>query len=267
VPDHCAYTLWCCPSSPQTTKGRPLRPPTSNPVPRHTRMADMSQRTQQAVDTARETVMAGAAEAGRVGRRIVKMIWDPQPVNDRTTNKPVWCLGCSYTHESPSRRPPDSDAQAISESPAPTTLSTAAPRTAPDAGPESPTDSGSSSVSSSLAYEASAEDNGWPRAFMDDFESRLWMTYRSNFELIARSTDPKASASLSFAMRLKSLADQSGFPSDTGWGCMIRSGQSLLANTLLICQLGRGEAPVPGTPPSADQFTDVYSGRLAPRYG
>lgn len=211
--------------------------------------------------------MAGAAEAGRVGRRIVKMIWDPQPVNDRTANKPVWCLGCSYTHESPARSESASDAAARSETTFPTSPSATASRAAPDAAPETPPDSGSSSVSSSLAYEPSAEDNGWPPAFMDDFESRIWMTYRSNFEPIARSSDPKASASLSFAMRLKSLADQSGFPSDTGWGCMIRSGQSLLANTLSICQLGRGETLVPGRAHPVENPADHTPFRLAPRYG
>ncbi|KAJ9134747.1 Cysteine protease [Pleurostoma richardsiae] len=40
-------------------------------------------------------------------------------------------------------------------------------------------------------------------------------------------------------MRLKVLGEQGGFTSDSGWGCMIRSGQSLLANTLAICYLGR----------------------------
>lgn len=67
------------------------------------------------------------------------------------------------------------------------------------------------------------------------------MTYRTGFEVIPRSTDPKAAAALSFAMRLKtSFGDQTGFSSDTGWGCMIRSGQSLLANAILITRLGRG---------------------------
>lgn len=212
--------------------------------------------------------MAGAAEAGRVGRRIVKMLWDPQPVNDRTANKPAWCLGCSYTHDSPARKESASEAAVPSEATPPATPSATASRAAPDAAPETPPDSSSSSVSSSLAYDASAdEDKGWPPAFMDDFESRIWMTYRFNFEPIARSSDPKASASLSFAMRLKTLADQSGFPSDTGWGCMIRSGQSLLANTLLICQLGRGETPVPGSMPPAEHLADQTPVRLAPRYG
>jgi cysteine protease ATG4 len=43
-------------------------------------------------------------------------------------------------------------------------------------------------------------------------------------------------------MRLKtSFGEQTGgFSSDTGWGCMIRSGQSLLANAILITRLGRG---------------------------
>lgn len=34
-----------------------------------------------------------------------------------------------------------------------------------------------------------------------------------------------------------------GLSSDTGWGCMLRTGQSLLANALVKVHLGRGTLP------------------------
>lgn len=84
------------------------------------------------------------------------------------------------------------------------------------------------------------EDGGWPVAFLDDFESKLRFSYRAGFPVIPRSEDPKASSSMSFSVRLRSqLSDQGGFSSDTGWGCMIRSGQSLLANSMVILRLSR----------------------------
>ena len=103
----------------------------------------------------------------------------------------------------------------------------------------------SSSFNDSTAYDeevAAAESEGnWPEQFLDDFESKIWLTYRSGFPLIPKSQDPKALSAMSFSVRLKQqLANQNGFASDSGWGCMIRSGQTLLANSLLIQQLGRG---------------------------
>ncbi|KAI9495554.1 hypothetical protein BDB00DRAFT_760092 [Zychaea mexicana] len=57
----------------------------------------------------------------------------------------------------------------------------------------------------------------WPPAFYDDFTTRFWMTYRHNYPPIRPSS----------------------YKTDIGWGCMLRSGQSLLANALLIHCLGR----------------------------
>jgi cysteine protease ATG4 len=59
--------------------------------------------------------------------------------------------------------------------------------------------------------------------FKKDFISRIWMTYRKDFA----------------AMPSELSSASSGYTSDCGWGCMIRSGQMLLAQALVIHFLGR----------------------------
>lgn len=54
--------------------------------------------------------------------------------------------------------------------------------------------------------------------FYQDFTSKIWCTYRHNYPAI-KSTN---------------------FTHDGGWGCMLRSGQSLLSNALILHFLGRG---------------------------
>eukprot|EP01156_Anaeramoeba_ignava_P021227 Anaeramoba_ignava/c18518_g1_i1.p1 GENE.c18518_g1_i1~~c18518_g1_i1.p1 ORF type:complete len:168 (+),score=43.80 c18518_g1_i1:244-747(+) len=51
--------------------------------------------------------------------------------------------------------------------------------------------------------------------FYSDFNSKIWISYRKNFESL------------------------SGHTSDSGWGCMYRTGQMILANTLSVLFLGR----------------------------
>lgn len=177
-------------------------------------------------------------------RRFVQMFWDPEPTNDINHDQPVWCLGRSYklsdsTEIRTKSRNDGAHTPASKSKPEPqgSTGRIAPPVNAPDTPPES----ASSSFSSSLAYEEPSQDNGWPPGFILDFESKFWMTYRSDFESIPRSSDSKATSSLSLSMRIKTqLSDQGGLSSDSGWGCMIRSGQSLLANAMATIRLGRG---------------------------
>jgi cysteine protease ATG4 len=191
------------------------------------------------IQNALEVAMAGAAEVGRVSRRLIQSIWDPEPVNNRTVNEPAWCLGSSYTlnskaHESP--RPASTTPAKAIETSSGATTSTDANTSDPD----SSQDSAVSSFQSTFTNEEPGYDGGWPPAFLDDFESRIWMTYRTGFQTIPKLNDPKASTAMSLKMRLKSsFSDHQGFSSDTGWGCMIRSGQSLLANAIAISRLGR----------------------------
>lgn len=196
-----------------------------------------------ALANAMESAMAGAVEVSRVGRRIIQKIWDPEPVNNRVANEPVWCLGRSYTLDTKTYGSAPSSTSTTSTETVEASEAIHSQHATGNNPPDTPPDSAASSFDSSLAYEEPGQDGGWPPAFLDDFESRIWMTYRNAFHPIAKSTDPKATTHLSFAMRLRtSLGDQtSAFSSDTGWGCMIRSGQSLLANAISVVRLGRGK--------------------------
>lgn len=53
-------------------------------------------------------------------------------------------------------------------------------------------------------------------AFMEHFNSLVWMTYRTNFPALPGTT----------------------ITTDCGWGCMVRSGQMILATTLNRFLLG-----------------------------
>ncbi|KIL63399.1 hypothetical protein M378DRAFT_179245 [Amanita muscaria Koide BX008] len=108
--------------------------------------------------------------------------------------------------------------------------------------------------------------SGWPPAFYADFTSRVWLTYRSSFPPIkdGRLADLGCgSSSVSVAASAEACSDtasvqgieaspsvskrtwpwsstaEKGWTSDTGWGCMLRTGQSLLANALIHFHLGR----------------------------
>lgn len=173
-------------------------------------------------------------------KRFVRYFYDPPPTNEDASGSPIWCLGQSY-QAAPLARPEDVAEVESTDSPPPSEASaTKSTLSSESSLPNLPSETDISILESNVPSDVRPE-GGWPAAFLDDFESRLWMTYRSNFEPIPRSQDPKATSSITLSVRLRNLGDSQGFSSDTGWGCMIRSGQSLLANALLILRLGRGK--------------------------
>ncbi len=170
-------------------------------------------------------------------KRIVQYFWDPEPSVDTASDSPIWCLGKEY--KIATRVPTSMTSTSPIQENKPTHTVPAQP-----IHPVTPPDSAASSVDSEMdsGESGNGEDGGWPSAFLDDFEARIWLTYRSNFPIIPKSQDPKALSSMSLAVRFRSqLVEPAGFSSDTGWGCMIRSGQSLLANALVMLRMGRGK--------------------------
>ncbi|BGP32607.1 Cysteine protease atg4 [Rhodotorula toruloides] len=115
--------------------------------------------------------------------------------------------------------------------------------------------------------------NGWPAASYHDFYSRIALTYRSGFPVIP--CDPSASSAGVVQGMLNNLSmsigrgghrgpsptnAEGGLTSDTGWGCMLRTGQSLLANALVKVHLGRDwRRPLPTTDFSAPSPSPVPS--------
>jgi cysteine protease ATG4 len=83
-----------------------------------------------------------------------------------------------------------------------------------------------------------AQPGRWPSGFLVDVESKVWLTYRKGFPLIPRAKDGPSPVTFKSFLR-GAGADMNGFTSDIGWGCMIRTAQTLLANALVFLKLGR----------------------------
>ena len=174
-------------------------------------------------------------------KRFVRYFWDPEPRNDDPLQSPIWCLGQQYSTAK------EQTARSLRvDLPKP---SPALEQEADDYTVVAPSQSYTDREQANGHREPGTadattgeEDLGWPPDFLDDFESRFWFTYRSHFAHIRKSVDASATTSLTLAVRLRSqLVEHGGFTSDTGWGCMIRSGQCLVANALSALELGRSK--------------------------
>ncbi|GEQ66821.1 hypothetical protein JCM33374_g484 [Metschnikowia sp. JCM 33374] len=101
-------------------------------------------------------------------------------------------------------------------------------------------------------------------------QSRIWFTYRSGFSPISRAEDGPGPLSFLGSMifnafpntTVAGVLDNNHFTTDVGWGCMIRTSQSLLANTLQSFVLGRDyvyQGADPGLDAIVDLFADDYT--------
>ncbi|KAI8320480.1 peptidase C54, partial [Martensiomyces pterosporus] len=87
----------------------------------------------------------------------------------------------------------------------------------------------------------SPEGQGWlqgyPPEVLSDFSHLIWCTYRSQYPPIAPSA----------------------FTSDAGWGCMLRAGQTLLAQALQLHHFGRDWGFDWSSEKDEDQFLDDFA--------
>lgn len=177
----------------------------------------------------------------RFSKKVVSYFWDPLPRNEDPS--PIWCLGRSYdSRYQEARQAKPAGTSPSSHSDSSTSQADSAIVTQGSGKPkEDASETRTEALEKSQADLSRQEEEalGWPPEFLDDIESRIWLTYRNNFPPIPKSSDPNAGAGMSFATRLRNIGNKDGFSSDTGWGCMIRSGQSLLANALATLRFGR----------------------------
>lgn len=101
-----------------------------------------------------------------------------------------------------------------------------------------------------------SQSHGWPPLFYHDFTSRISLTYRSGFPPIPCSPSSSsgtgtissvlgglsASIGRGTGLGLGFGGRGDGLTTDSGWGCMLRTGQSLLANALSRHHLGPGKS-------------------------
>ncbi|KAI6044613.1 cysteine protease required for autophagy [Pisolithus marmoratus] len=183
--------------------------------------------------------------------RAMRFIRDSDATPDKCS-EPIWLLGVQH----PGYQPPP-----------PTTPGRRASvesRRSPSLRSNTSSSATVSQLSQSQPHSAKNPAAHWPPAFYADFTSRIWLTYRDQFPPIRDST--LAALDSDLASGVQSIipcsprqkrwnwpgTGEKGWTSDAGWGCMLRTGQTLLANSLLHLHLGRDWR----CPPQAVRTTD-----------
>ncbi|KAF8869273.1 peptidase family C54-domain-containing protein [Infundibulicybe gibba] len=170
--------------------------------------------------------------------KAVRYLLDSDSTPDKCTD-PIWLLGVQHTGYEP---PPPTPIPSI-----------ASPRRA------------SGSPPSSVDLETTQSSANWPPVFYNDFISRVWLTYRSQFipirdtRLADLPDNPNEVVASPTTVRTRpwNWGAEKTWSSDSGWGCMLRTGQSLLANALIHVHLGRDWRRPPYAVHTADYATYV----------
>ncbi|KZT08838.1 uncharacterized protein LAESUDRAFT_757025 [Laetiporus sulphureus 93-53] len=199
--------------------------------------------------------------------KAMRYLLDSDATPDKCT-EPIWLLGVEHPgyEQPPSPPPPTASASALNASLGSGSIvrrgsiesrhRSSSNRSSASSSPVvvSPDltlpDTSSTTSQQSASKDASKDPSRfWPPVFYADFTSRIWLTYRSQFQpirdttLSALETEIEENVVLGNSPQPKrwnwSLGGEKGWTSDTGWGCMLRTGQSLLANALLHLHLGR----------------------------
>ncbi|VDC03274.1 unnamed protein product [Peniophora sp. CBMAI 1063] len=201
----------------------------------------------------------------------MRYILDSDAAPDKCT-APIWVLGVEHPGFSPS--PAHSPSSSTSTSGRRSSISVEAAsvrsngsrereemslsRSTPPGGRKGKRGSGNSAGAGGEGEDMFEEaGRGWPADFYNDFSSRVWLTYRSQFPPIRDTTLHALDAAGSDTASLLSTSPsksrwawagfgERGWTSDSGWGCMLRTGQSLLANALVHLHLGRDWRRPPG---------------------
>ncbi|KNZ71586.1 Cysteine protease ATG4 [Termitomyces sp. J132] len=190
--------------------------------------------------------------------KAMRYLLDSDAMPDKCTD-PIWILGVKHPGWEP---PPPSNTLATTASLSPSLSSSTKSMRSPV-----------SSVSDATQGQGGGGKAGgiqWPPVFYADFTSRIWLTYRSHFTPIrdvrlgdldgvdaANKEKEEGSSSPVIGRRPWTwggggASAEKGWTSDSGWGCMLRTGQSLLANALVHLHLGRDWRRPPHPIPTAD---------------
>ncbi|KAH9947064.1 peptidase family C54-domain-containing protein [Amylocystis lapponica] len=208
--------------------------------------------------------------------KAMRYLLDSDATPDRCTD-PIWLLGVEHPGYTPPP-PPTASPQRLGASMgrrdsvgsrrSPSSLSSSTSSSPITPSPGILDQSLSQSQPSSPSYNAKDPSRHWPAVFYADFTSRIWVTYRSQFDCPIRDTtltaleselveNPGTPSSPQPKKWNWPLGGEKGWSTDVGWGCMLRTGQTLLANSILHLYLGRDWRRPPYPIYTADYATYV----------